>query len=95
MPFKEPASLHDWHGGPPIIPAILSGNSDDGISRISPSIRLVSEKLARKVGQILASNSFAVTSTLQPALGKPKSRPPAPEKRLIKFIIFISKGNLL
>jgi len=67
MPFKEPASLHDWHGGPPIIPAILSGNSDDGISRISPSIRLVSEKLARKVGQILASNSFAVT-TLKPAL---------------------------
>jgi hypothetical protein len=55
MPFKEPASLHDWHGGPPIIPAILSGNSDDGISRISPSIRLVSEKLARKVGQMIGN----------------------------------------
>ena len=88
MPFKDPASLHDWQGGPPIIPVMLSGKSQDGTLRMSASIRFTSGKFARNVGQIFASNSFAVT-VLKPALWKPKSNPPAPEKRLIKSIMVL------
>lgn len=52
MPFNEPASLHDWHGGPPIIPVTWTGKASDGIFLISPSINLVSGKLALNVGHI-------------------------------------------
>ena len=62
MPFKEPASLHDWHGGPPIIPVTWTGKASDGIFLISPSINFVSGKLALNVGRKYFSNPLNLMS---------------------------------
>ena len=85
MPFNEPASLHDWQGGPPIIPSILSGKSSELSFRMSFYIKRTLGKFFLKVGHIFASYSFA-TTVLKPALWNPRSNPPAPVNKLIKFI---------
>lgn len=76
----RPATLKPWQGGPPMT---RSGRSSAGGNTFSTSPQtLWSPMLAAYVWHAHGSKSLA-QSTWKPARVKPRSRPPAPEYRLM------------
>ena len=79
IPLLAPPSLQLWQGGPPMIPSQL-GTSDASIKVRLRLSNVVSGWLCSYAAQISLSNSFAKMIS-NPACLKPKSKPPAPEKK--------------
>ena len=88
-PFRSPARLKLWQGGPPITRAASNGFnlaackiSSDVTSIMFLFITGTSGRFVFKVSQHDGSISTA-TAIEKPAFSKPISKPPAPENRLI------------
>lgn len=80
-----PATLKPWHGGPPIStsqgrPTCFRIERCSRKSRISPCKTRCPSRLCRTVSAAHASTSSEATGW-NPAISKPRPKPPAPENR--------------
>ncbi len=82
---RPPPVQNDWHGGPPTIkstsrapPASRRASAVSALT--SPRITRRAQRLVVRVAQDVESISTA-SRGFRPTLSKPRSRPPAPEKK--------------
>ncbi len=81
----EPARLYGWQGGPPAMRSISSAANEATSSvRLSGSLRSSCSARPRKLARWVSTDRRSwstATTTVHPALSKPRLRPPAPLKR--------------